>query len=388
MTTTKDILTHPLSLRGMMLWLLGLLFIMGTLVGLRYIPGQGFTALIQFDEVYEKQKLKVLETIPHYVKRPTGFDGQFYAQIAFDPTLRNPEYDHVIDLPSYRCRRIFLPFLSYCLGLGKPEYIIHVYSLINLAFWFALLFLFLKLAKPWTLQSMYCVTGMALSLGSLESIRLALVDLPAVTLLFYAAWLANRKFGIASILASLAFLTRETMVLGALAFLPFGDKNIRSWIRSTGYLFLMAIPLLLWSFYIIYRFPGLIEQGSGNFNLPLVDFGKRIVKFYNGIFFVHSIHEFMSFLALIGIITQGVYLWKNRNWTDPIWKMGILFSIIPLFLDEAVWDSILFVARVVLPMTIAFNYFLIKEKNNFRIWFLLGNLGMILGLVKFATYKM
>ena len=52
-----------------------------------------------------------------------GYDGQFYAQIALDPTLRNPGLKDACDNLAYRAQLIAMPVASYVLGLGQPRWI-------------------------------------------------------------------------------------------------------------------------------------------------------------------------------------------------------------------------------------------------------------------------
>src|SRR5476649_2445749 len=68
-----------------------------------------------------------------------GYDGQFYAQIALDPTFRRPDLPGALDNPGFRGQRIFLPAIAHVLGLGRPKAVLFIYAALNLAFWYALL---------------------------------------------------------------------------------------------------------------------------------------------------------------------------------------------------------------------------------------------------------
>ena len=86
-----------------------------------YHPGYGFTALLGLpqDHAYE---LPALRAIPHIDYPPSAsYDGQFYAQLALEPLLRNPDIDRALDQPPYRARRILLSWTAWALGLGRPE---------------------------------------------------------------------------------------------------------------------------------------------------------------------------------------------------------------------------------------------------------------------------
>jgi hypothetical protein len=58
-------------------------------VGQFYKPDTGFTSLIMFGEQFEPSASAYLQRTPHAVDRGSGYDGQFYAQIALDPLLRS-----------------------------------------------------------------------------------------------------------------------------------------------------------------------------------------------------------------------------------------------------------------------------------------------------------
>jgi hypothetical protein len=45
-----------------------------------------------------------------------GYDGQFYAQLALHPDLKDPNLANALDNPVYRARRIGLSLLAFCLG--------------------------------------------------------------------------------------------------------------------------------------------------------------------------------------------------------------------------------------------------------------------------------
>src|SRR4051812_48565045 len=78
-----------------------------------YHPGTGFTALIGFarGHKYEAPQLRALS---HYqYPEWASYDGQFYAQRAFDPFIRDPAVDRAMDLPPFRARRILLSWTAY-----------------------------------------------------------------------------------------------------------------------------------------------------------------------------------------------------------------------------------------------------------------------------------
>ena len=82
----------------------------------------------------------------HY--QSPGYDGQFYAQLAVEPLLRNRRLDKALDTPPYRARRILFSWTAYVLGLGRPRWILKAYALQNIIAWLLLAWLLLRWFPP------------------------------------------------------------------------------------------------------------------------------------------------------------------------------------------------------------------------------------------------
>jgi len=86
---------------------------------------------------------------PHYVHdQSSGYDGQFYAQLAVEPLLRDRRLDAAIDSPPYRARRILFSWTAYAAGLGRPARILEVYALQNVIAWLLLAWVLLRWFPP------------------------------------------------------------------------------------------------------------------------------------------------------------------------------------------------------------------------------------------------
>src|SRR5690606_12205186 len=101
-------------------------------------PEYGFTGLIQFGGQFARYALPAVAAVPHAIQPGSGYDGQFYAQLSIDPTLRDPALDRAIDSLPVRGRRILLSWTAFLVGLGQPAWILQVYALQNVVFWLAL----------------------------------------------------------------------------------------------------------------------------------------------------------------------------------------------------------------------------------------------------------
>src|SRR5206468_5063688 len=113
-----------------------------------YHRGTGFTALIGFPPAGDSEP-PALQAVPHYqYPLSASYDGQFYAQRALDPLLRDPTIDRGMDLAPFRARRILFSWTAYALGMGKPVWILEAYALQNVFCWVAIAALLTKWVQP------------------------------------------------------------------------------------------------------------------------------------------------------------------------------------------------------------------------------------------------
>lgn len=87
----------------------------------KFSPQSGFTSLIRFGEKWQERRLNALQGLNMTaVPDLSGYDGQFYAQIALvDPLLRNLGMQSVLYALSYRASRILVPATAAVPGLGN-----------------------------------------------------------------------------------------------------------------------------------------------------------------------------------------------------------------------------------------------------------------------------
>ena len=174
-------------------------------------PVYGLTALIQLDAPNDNLKIDAFREHPVYVHRDTGgYDGLYYAQIAYDPLLRSVELAPAIDNLSYRARRILPPAVAWLLAAGQPAAIVHVYSFLNVAAWLALAALLWRILAVADFRGGLAWAGVLFSCGALSSVRLALTDLPMALFTFNLGVEAGQMLIISATLAVIAGLRRLT----------------------------------------------------------------------------------------------------------------------------------------------------------------------------------
>jgi hypothetical protein len=363
-------------------WLSLLLF--AGLVLAKFSPATGFTSLLRFGSAWQERRLPAVKARPvAIIPNSSGYDGQFYAQVALDPSLRDPSLAAALDAPAYRARRILAPATAWLLGLGQPAWILQVYALLNVACWLALAWLLRGEIDGTDGQAFARWFGCLFSMGVLESVRQSLVDLPALLLLLLAvrAWQGNRTWR-STVWLALGHLAREANSLATLALLASPSAAPRRNLRTLA---LSALPLGLWALYVASRFPT-SSAGStslGNFTWPLLGAFKQLLLSSREV--VHGNldgrHAF-GLLAMAGFALQAGLLWQQRRFSAPWWRIGVAYSILLLLLGPWVWSGYWAVCRAVLPLTIAFNLLLPAGRTFWPLW-ILGNLTMLHAVWRF-----
>ncbi len=206
-----------------------------TLLAALWHPVYRFTGLLQFDRSNEASALPVVREQP-VALNDGGYDGQYYVQLACDPTLRTSKLRTAIDSLSYRARRILLPAAAWGLGCGRSAWVIQVYPWLNIGCWLALAWLLWPLLQAdgrWLGVAAWA--GVLFSAGVLASVRYSLTDLPSLLLFVLAmrAAGAERPGRMAAWFAA-SLLARETMLVGAWGLRRKAWDRPAGWVRSVG----------------------------------------------------------------------------------------------------------------------------------------------------------
>jgi hypothetical protein len=342
-------------------------------------PVYGFTSLLQLDASNDEWKIPEFRELPIYVHRETGgYDGLYYAQIAYHPALDAPELHTAIDNLSYRARRMLPSTLAWLLAGGRKTWIAQVYSVLNLAAWLGMAALLWRLLSVRDARGWLAWAGFMFSAGALISVRLALTDLMAAGFIA-AAMAATERGRPAGATASLAAscLTRETAVLAVVgAWTP-------PWVsRRNSVVTLGAwVPLGLWLLYVLWRVgPG--NPGIANLTLPVMGF---VEKWIEAIYAVGLHPDRLltgsTLLCTLGLTVQAAYLIKHRDPANGWWRLGAAYTLLMFCLGRAVWEDFPGAAtRVLLPLTLAFNV-LAHRARAALIWLVVGNFTVVAGLV-------
>lgn len=344
-------------------------------------PVHGFTAFIQLNAENDDLKIPAFRADDSiYVYRDTGgYDGLYYAQIAYDPLLRSADLPKAMDNLSYRARRILMPAIAWVTAFGDESAIVHRYAWLNLVAWVGLAGVLWRILAVRDLHSFLGWTGVVLSAGALGSVRLALSDLPMTALLATAMFAAERGRRNAALGWFVgASLARETAVLALPALVD------RPWWSRQAILRVAVaiVPLAAWLAYVQWRV-GPANQGFSNLTLPLAGWlekwGELVVAWRT---MPDRLLVVSSAFAIVGVSVQAGYILRNvRQWNDRWWRLGAGYTALLMILNTAVWEGFPGASlRVLLPLTLAFNVLAVRRRASLR-WLVLGNLGVLSGFV-------
>ena len=352
------------------LWLrLAVVVAVLALVACRWDEHTGFTALLRFGDVFAARRLPEVAQLSVAAVPGPGYDGQFYAQLAVDPNVLRPEVQAALDLPAYRAQRILLPLLAHL--AVHPWWILQTFALLNVAAWLAFGHLWWREAvalaptrAPWL-----WLAGV-LSLGALDSVRCALVDLPAALALLLAVRAGRRgQSGRAAAWLAAAGLIRETALLAAPMLTH--PSRWRLWALRA----LCVLPAAAWFVWLRCNLPAGAGGFAGNFARPGQALAAHLARC--GWELGHGNLDSRYLWGLIGAVgfayqsLHVIFLWR-RDRANPWLRATLAFAVGFWFLGDFVWHGYWAVARTCLPLTLAFNLTL-SAGRGFWWRFALGN---------------
>ena len=377
-------------------WGLRFAYLGGVALGLllfasKFHPETGFTALLGLGERWEVPRAQALADdglVYHVHPDSGGYDGQFYALIALDPSLQDADLAEAIDAPAYRARRILLPALAFVLGAGEPAWVLTAYALLNVGFWLLLAALLLHWLPPVSWENWTRWALILFSMGVLESVRLALTDLPSLVFMLGGLWLYEKnRLSTAAWTLPLVVFTKETGVIHALSYFSAGRAKGR-WRWRWPWQIIVALGTTVaafgcWLIYLAQLFPTNLNAG-GNLTLPFLGLAQAVAEAFQGLA-ADGFDDrfFFRLIAALGLLFQLGYLVLRPQMGNALWRMGLIFGLLFLCLGEFVWWGYWAVSRVALPLTVAFCL-LYRPQQNWTLYAgLLGsNLVMVHGLIR------
>jgi hypothetical protein len=166
----------------------------------------------------------------------------------------------------------------------------------------------------------------------------------------------NKDWWATSVLA-LAGFARETNVLGVAMFEPAAPWKREGWLVWGLKTICVLAPLAFWAGWLSRHFSNGNIWNSGNLYLP--GFGlaaKLAVNVYNLWVHPNNYYYRANMIMLLAMVFRGGYLCLNREWRDPVWRLGAGYVLLALCLGNSVWEGYPGAyLRVLIPLTFAYN---------------------------------
>ena len=361
-------------------------------IGRYYHPAYGFTALIEFPAAGHSYELPAVQRAPHYDHPQSGgYDGQFYAQMAVEPSLRNPAIDHALDDPPYRAHRILFSWIAYAAGLGRPAWILQAAAVENIFVWLALAALLWKWIPPTSGRAFVLGAGTLLAHGMVMSVRYALPD--GLSLLLIAMSVFAMELGrpmLAGAVLGLATLARETAILAGAMFLGL-LRQPRGWHVAAWSGTLAGLPFVIWLDYLrsIYRSKAL--AGGGHITTPFSGLASELHSLWRHLpdGFTSTVRD--DLFAVVAFLAQAAYIvWRlvRRRDTSPWATVAAAFLLLAIVAHPVVWDGAPGAyTRVAMPLTMGVNVLLARDPRASWWWIALANLGVVPGIMLLLSFR-
>ena len=357
----------------------------------------GITRFIQLGREFNHRGTAAYRAAPKYMDtfpaNRVGFDGQWYAELALDPLLRDPQTKLAVDNPPYRARRILLPWLAWLGGLGRPAWVLNVYAALNPLFWLGFAAMMARLFRPFGWRGLAGFAAMLLTCGVIESMLGSLTDFPSWVLMTLAVMIGETAG--AGVLA-LAFLTREVSALGIVGLWELRPPWPAALRKNVRLGLIVIAPWLLWFAYYTWRWRLVAHAGGDNMGWPLQAILRKLgevagaagqgkivwSQFYKS----EPVH---AVLTILSVLTQSAYLLAYPQWKNRLWRVAVAFVPASSFASAIRSGPATFTVtrQALLPITLGFNLILaMRPGRRWLVWFLIGNSFVPYGLYKFVQF--
>jgi hypothetical protein len=355
----------------------------------------GLTIFLGLPANSHSYELPVVQAVPHaHDEVDGGYDGQFYAQMAIEPLLRNPDIDRAMDKPGYRAHRILLSWTAWVASRGDPEAALHVFAWQNVIFWLVLAWLMTKWCPPGDARMFVLWAGVLLTHGLLMSVRNALSDGPSVVITALAVLSMERgRPWLAAVITGVSGLARETNILAGAMWLQRLTRHPRSWIVVGAGLLVCLVPLVVWLDYLRSLYLDAAFSGGSHITTPLSGLAWKVRMTWGALQAQGlTVQTTANVFMLMAFVSQAAaLLWCTRQWwrdrtASAAWLLVAWpFLLLGLTAHQVVWDgSPGAITRVVLPLTVGVNVLLARQPRASWTLLIAANLGVICGLMAFV----
>jgi hypothetical protein len=353
-------------------------------VAMFYLPGLGFSYMIQFGSKEHDRYIREVKSVAHYeMPKSPGYDSQWYAQIAMHPRLQDPAMRKAVDSLPYRARRILFEWTAWVLGGGDPWRVMNAYALQNVFSWFFLAALLMRWFPPVSWNNCFRWGATLFSFGLIFSVRGALLDGPSLLLVTIGmALVESGRLWFGALAMGVAGLGKDTSILCGAALPPADPRSPRTWAPWVARGAVLIVPLAAWMVYLRLTLGRGDDVGARNFAMPFAglvhkvqDIASSTIVGLEGYPYAH-VTKFDA-VVMVGLLAQFFFFLFRIRWSDPWWRVGASFAALMMFLGDAVWENYpSAAARVLLPMTLAFNVLVPRRGFWWAVLLVAGNLGI------------
>jgi hypothetical protein len=354
-------------------------------VALMYLPGQGLTYFVEFGEKEHARYLPEVKASNHYeMPDSEGYDGWSYVQIAMRPNLSDPALGKAVFGLPYRARRILFLWTAWLLGGGNPVRVMNAYAAQNIICWYLLAWLLFRWFPPVSWGNWARWAAVLFSFGLIVSVRSALLDGPSLLLIATGILLAesNRPW-MAAVVLGISGLGKDTNILGAVGLDLPGQAPRRAWLAWLARVALVLLPLGVWAACLAAWMGKGADVGARNFSGPFCGMAGKAAEIASNLIADSSAgdavirYDIFDLLVVGGLLFQLFFIASRIRWRDPWWRVGAGYAVLMAFLGDSVWEGYpSAAARVLLPMTLAFNI-LVPKRRWWPILLIAGNLGVL-----------
>jgi hypothetical protein len=193
------------------------------------------------------------------------------------------------------------------------------------------------------------------------------------------ALIESQRLWLGALVMGIAALGKDTGILSGMALPPADPRKPRTWVPWIGRGALLVAPLAAWMVYLRLNLGHGDDVGPRNFAWPFAGLANKLEDTVTDLvaepYPFRSVAKF-DLLVLAGLLAQFFFFAFRIRWRDPWWRIGAAYAILMMFLGDAVWERYpSAAARVLLPMTLAFNV-MVPRTRGWLLLLAIGNLGI------------
>ncbi|MDO8497085.1 MAG: hypothetical protein Q7S61_00880 [bacterium] len=293
----------------------------------------------------------------------SGYDGQFFYRLALNPfTQKQKEYGILLDTPFYRQQRLLYPLMASLISLGNPLVIPYAMVIVNIIFLCILALYGCLYAQR---RKKHALWGLVFSLyaGFLFTLSRDLAEI--ISSGFFLAGLFyfdSKKFKLASLLFSLAVLTKETAMI-----LPLSICMVGIWERSIKKIVVGILPVVtyfIWHGWLIYNWKENTTFGvQSNMDIPFRGIWLSIKIMPQQSIYLQNTY-FLELLFLFSISLLSFIYILRRKINLYLITILILYSLLLVSLSLNVWREDYGFMRAFSEMFIVIFFILMRFKTK------------------------